>query len=50
MWTIFKIFIKFLTILLLLFVFWFFWPQAMWESHLPNQGLNPYPLRWKAKP
>ena len=33
MWTIFKVFIDFVTILLLVYVFWFlvFWPRGMWD-------------------
>ena len=30
-WTIFKVFIDFVTTLLLFFMFWFFWPQGMWD-------------------
>ena len=43
-----KVFIEFVTILLLFYVL-VFWPQGIWEPQLPNQGLNPHPLHWKAK-
>ena len=32
-----------------LFYVLLFWPRGMWESSLPNQGLNLLPLHWKAK-
>ena len=48
MWIIFKVFIEFVTILLLLDVLGF-WPRGVWDLSLPNKGLNPHPLRWKAK-
>ena len=32
MWTIFKLFIEFVTKLLLVFMFWFFWPWGMWNQ------------------
>ena len=40
MWTIFKVFIEFVTILLLFSIL------AFW---LPDQGSNPPPLHWKVK-
>ena len=39
MWTIFKLFIEFVTILLLFHVL-VFWPQGMWDSQLLDQGSN----------
>ena len=48
MWIIFKVFIEFVTILLLLDVLGF-WPRGVWDLSLPDKGLNPHPLRWKAK-
>lgn len=42
---VFQVFIKFMTIFLLFYVL------AFWHvgSYLPDQGLNPTPLHWKAK-
>ena len=40
MWTIFKVFIEFVTILLLFYVL-VFWPQGMWD--LPGPGIEPTP-------
>ena len=45
-WTIFKIFIEFVTLLLLFYVL-VFWPQPTWDSLLPKQGSNPDPEHWK---
>ena len=39
MWTIFKLFVEFVTILLLFHVL-VFWPQGMWDSQLLDQGSN----------
>ena len=44
-WTIFKVFIEFVTILLLFYV----WVLVMWDLNSPIQGLNPHFLHWKAK-
>ena len=44
----FKDFVEFVTILLLFQVL-VFWPLGHVGSQLPNQGLNTYPLHWKAK-
>ena len=46
MWTIFKVFIEFVTMLLLFYVL-FFWPGGMWDPG--DQGSNLQPLSWKAK-
>ena len=40
MWTIFKVFIKFVTILLLFYVFWFFGPEAC-GILAPRPGIEP---------
>ena len=48
MWTIFKIFLEFVTILLLWFMFWFFSCKVC-GILISDQGLNRYPLLWKAK-
>ena len=48
MWTIFKVFIEFVTILLLFYVLGFL-AMSHVESWLSDQGLNPYPLHWKGK-
>ena len=48
MWTIFKVFIGFVTTLLLLFMFWFFGPEAC-EILALQSGSNPHPLHRKAK-
>ena len=42
MWTIFKVFIEFVTILLLFYTL-FFWPGG------PEEGWNLHPLHWEAK-
>ena len=42
MWTIFKLFIEFVTILLLFHVL-VFWPRGMWDSQLLDQGSNQDP-------
>ena len=36
MWTIFKVFIEFVTVSLLFYVL-FFWPQAMWDLRSPTR-------------
>ena len=46
MWTIFKVFIEFVTILILCFGFVVVRHVG---SQLPDQGSNLYPLHWKAK-
>ena len=43
MWTIFKVFIEFVTILLLLFMFWFFGHKAC-EILVSQSGIKPTPL------
>ena len=48
MWTIFKVFIEFVTILLLFYVFSFLATRRV-GSELSDQGLNLYRLLWKAK-
>ena len=47
MWTIFKVFIKFVTILLLLYVL-VFWPRGMWDLNSPTRDPthNPCIGRW----
>ena len=47
-WTIFKIFIEFVTILLLFYVFLFFGPETC-EISTARHGSNMHPLNWKAK-
>ena len=47
MWTIFKVFVEFVTILLL-FMFWFFSHEACWIL-APWPGIQSVPLHWKAK-
>ena len=42
MWTIFKVFIEFVTILLLCYVFGFFWPEAC-GILAPRPGIEPAP-------
>ena len=50
MWTILKIFIVFVTILFQnQYWFFFFFATQHMGSQLPNQGLNPHSLHWKAK-
>ena len=39
MWTILKVFIKFVTTLLLFYVL-VFWPQGMWDLSYPHQEAN----------
>ena len=48
MWTIFKVFIEFVTLLLLLFMFQFFGHEEMWGLSSPtrNQTCAPYIGRW----
>ena len=46
--TIFKAFIEFVTISFLFFVL-FFWLQGTWDLNLPDRGLYPHPLHWKAE-
>ena len=46
MWIILKVFIEFVTILLLFYVFL---ATRHVGSQLPQQGLNPHSLHWKAK-
>ena len=51
-WIIFKVFIEFFMVLLPLFyinIYMGFMATRHVESWLPNQGLNPHPLHWKAK-
>ena len=43
MWTIFKVFIEFVTISFLFYVL-VFWPWRHVGSLLPDQGLNLYPM------
>ena len=47
MWTVFEVFVEFVTILLL-FMSGFFTVRHV-GSELPKEGLNPHPLRWKVK-
>lgn len=47
MWTIFKVFIRFVTILLLLYVL-FSWLRGGWDLYLPHQGSSQHLLPWKA--
>ena len=55
MWTIFKVFIEFVTMLLLLFMFWFlfvgwfFWAVRNAGSWLPDRGSNLHLPNWKVK-
>ena len=49
MWTIFKVFIQFVTVWLLFQAVGFFLAMKHVGSLLPDQGLNPHPLNWKAK-
>ena len=55
MWTIFKVFIEFVTMLLLLFMFWFlfvgwfFWAVRHAGSWLPDRGSNLHLPNWKVK-
>ena len=44
MWTIFKVFIEFVTILLLFYVL-VFWPRGTWDLSSPTRDLH-----WEAKP
>ena len=48
MWTVFKVFIKFVTILLLFYVLGF-WSRGMWNL-APQPGIECHLLCWKAKP
>ena len=48
MWTIFKIFIEFVTILFLFYVL-DFWARGMWDLSSLDQGSNLHPLHWKVK-
>ena len=48
MWTIFQVFIEFVTILLLFYVLVFLATRHV-GSYLPDQELNPHPLHWKVK-
>ena len=43
MWTIFKVFIEFISVLLLLFMFWFFGPKASCGVLAPQPGIEPEP-------
>ena len=45
MWTILKVFIKFVTILLLFYI-WFSWPRGTWDPMPPT---NSHPLHQEAK-
>ena len=48
MWTTLKVFIEFVSMLLLFYLLF-----SGWEARgilAPNQGSNPNPLHWKAKP
>ena len=49
MWTIFKVFIEFVTVLLLFYVLVFLSSRHV-GSWLPDQGSNPHFLHWKPKP
>ena len=50
MWTIFKVFIEFVTVLLLFYVFLGgFLAMKHVGPQLPNQGSNVHPLHWKVK-
>ena len=49
MWTIFKVFIEFVTTLLL-FCVSVFLAEGCVESWLPDQALNPHPMHWKVDP
>ena len=46
MWTIFKVFIEFITVQLLLYALIFLAMRHV-RSQLPDQGSNPHPLHWK---
>ena len=48
MWTIFKVFIEFVTMLLLFYVL-VFWPGVMWDLSPPTRDQTCNPLHWKAK-
>ena len=48
MWTIFKVFIEFVTILLLFYVFSFFGCEAC-GILAPQPGMEPAPSHWEAK-
>ena len=47
MWTVFKVFIKFVTILLLFYVLGF-WSRGMWNL-APQPGIECHLLCWNAK-
>ena len=47
MWTIFKVFIEFVTVLLLFYVL-VFWPRGVWDLNSHDKVLNPHLLHWKA--
>ena len=51
MWTIFKVFVEFVTIMLLFYDFGFFsfGHKSCGLLAPPNQGLNQHPLHWKVK-
>ena len=50
MWTIFKVFIEFVTILLLVYVvIFFFFAERHVGSYIPHQRLNLHSLHWKVK-
>ena len=48
MWTIFQLFIEFVTILLLFYVL-VFWPQGMWDFNSPTRNRTHTPFHWKVK-
>ena len=48
MWTIFKVFIEFVTILFLFYVLFFFGHKAC-GILAPDKGSNLHPLHWKVK-
>ena len=49
MWTIFKVFIEFITILLMFYVLlFFFWPQGMWDLS-SHSGVEPTPPAWESE-
>ena len=48
MWTIFKVFIEFVTILLLFYVL-VFWQRGMWDLSSPTRDQTSTPLHQKAK-
>ena len=49
MWTIFKVFIKFVTILFLVYVL-VYWPQDMWDYSYPRRDQTRTPCTGKRSP